>query len=136
MDVRSARKRCGRWAVVVCGAVVLLAGTAGSASAGLDVYCGKTFTNYETCTGYFHTEITSSAGQHQNFADANRVCAGAYDANGNFYGSYFCATGVACHVYNYRPLTPAVHNGEPFNANDVGVSHWSEPPAAGCPAGS
>jgi hypothetical protein len=120
----------------LCSVLAVLAVGAGTAAAGIDTYCGKNFSNFETCTGPFHTAITWSAGQHQNFADANRVCAGAYDSSGNFYGSYFCATGVACHVYGSDPLTPAVHDGEDHAATDVGVSYWSQAYPPGCPAGS
>jgi hypothetical protein len=138
--ITTSQRQLSMWRQRLCS-VVLLAGLlvvlcVSSATAGTDAYCSRDFSAYETCTGYFHTSITASHGNNVHPEDNRRVCAGAYDTNGNFYGSYFCGSGAACHVYGGDPLTPAVHNGTPYITTDVGISQWSQTPTIACPVGS
>jgi hypothetical protein len=77
-----------------------------------DVYCyGWIMPPYTHCDGPRHS---LTANQAYNYYGASfRVCAGAVDTNGNFYGSYACGYAFAQHCYSGSNLLyPRIHNGD------------------------
>lgn len=124
----------------VAGAVAAgLAGGAVDAQAGIESYGGappnpRNYTAYETYKGPQHS-VRSNLVQNY-YGIGNRVCAGAFSGSA-FYGSYFCASGQACHPYGgANVLYPAAHNGENFSQHMFGIDYFGVDSYSGCPIGA
>jgi hypothetical protein len=116
--------KAGEVQVVLLSALAALAVAASLAGATSYNYCSTVLGPFDHCDGARHSLTANQA--HDDFG-ADRVCAGAVDTSGSFYGSYACGYGFAEHCYSGANLLyPRLHNGESFSQQMHGTGFYSE----------
>lgn len=109
---------------VLLPALAALAAAASLAGATSYTYCSTVLGPFDHCDGARHS---LTANQAHDDAGSDRVCAGAVDTSGSFYGSYVCGYGFAEHCYSGANLLyPRLHNGESFAQQEHGTGFYSE----------
>lgn len=112
--------------LALCSALAATAVAGQPAQATHSFYCvGAAIGGFGGCDGARHSLTANQA--YNYYGQSYRVCAGAVDQNGNFYGSYACGYAFAQHCYSgANLLTPRIHNSESFTQTMKGQWFYNE----------
>jgi hypothetical protein len=113
-----------RLSPVVLSCAAAMAAAVALAGATSYTYCSTILGPGDHCDGPRHSLTANQA--YDDFG-SDRVCAGAVDTSGSFYGSYACGYGFAQHCYSGANLLyPRLHNGEGFSQQEHGIGFYSQ----------
>jgi hypothetical protein len=108
-------------------------GSAASAMAGQEDYCGGTYMSGVGCYGYRHS-LTANLSFSNPYNADHLEGASALDTNYNQYGSWAYAYGYACHVYSGNNLLyPWLYN--PMAITQSILGHMKYGVDGGCNVG-